>query len=420
MADILAHIKTAIFPLNPKRILVACSAGLDSTVLLLACHKLKLPVEIAHVNYQLRGADSESDERFLVQLAEKLSIAVHVRRIDLNKALKNGGNLQELARKERYAYFQSLLLDDAQAYVFLAHHKEDQTETFFMNLSRNSGVMGLAGMPKKRGKYIRPLLSVSKNDLRSFAAENNISWREDLSNKSLKYTRNEWRNVVLPELRTEISTLDDSVAILTKIFQEKQHSLENSIHSVLQEVRKTATLSVPIFESLDAFEQIELCRQMNQPFGILETWCNLNHKGTGIDLQPSISFPFSKLIYDGDSFSFMGPFNEEIPQIKIEITSTLPGVFHKSEIYLSAEKIQGELKLRQIQTGDRIHPIGMKGSRLVSDVISDAKLTSLEKQQLYILTDDLHILWVPNLVVSRKAVATKQSSEILKISLVGK
>lgn len=418
MDELLKHIKCNLTPFNPKRFLIACSAGLDSTVLLHACHELELPVEIAHVNYQLRGTDSDADELFLRNLAETFSIPIHVKRIDLQKALRKGGNLQEMARKERYSFFQSLTKDEPDTFVLLAHHKEDQTETFFMNLGRNSGVMGLAGMPKSRGKYLRPLLSFSKNDLKLYALENQIPWREDASNESLKYTRNEWRNIVLPDLRNEIPNLDDSVGILTRAFQYKQQELERKIQSVAQEISRTSTLAVATFKSLDEYEQIELCRQMEQPFGILETWRKLRHKGTGIDLHPSPQFPYHKLIFDGAIFSFIGSEPKVAPTIYKEVVKTLPKTFHKKEIYLDQQKIDGTLTLRKVTTGDRIHPIGMTGSRLVSDVISDAKLTSIEKHQLRVLTDDSHVLWVPNLVVSRKAIASKKSKEILKISLI--
>lgn len=419
MVDLVQHIDSVLKKYNPDRIIVACSAGLDSTVLLHACLKLNYPVEIAHVNYQLRGEESESDALFLKQLSDELSIPFHVKTIDLNAQLKEGGNLQDLARRVRYVFFDMIRGNSPNTFVLLAHHLEDQTETFFMNLARNSGVMGLAAMPERRGSYLRPLLQVSKEDLKAFAEENKISWREDSSNASLKYTRNEWRNSVLPELRKALPELDQSVSILTSAFQDKQLKLHEKVRSILKQIRDTSTLEVKTFKALDDFEQVELCRQLGQPIGILETWNKLDHKGTGIELKDSLHLPFlgDRMIFDGDVYSFViDP--EHIRRLyKTTSVKSLPTTFDKRSIYLDSGRIQGEIRFRPVETGDRIHPIGMTGSRLVSDVISDAKLRSRDKHQLQILVDDEHVLWVPNLCVSRKAIATSDSSEILKVEL---
>ncbi|GAB5416191.1 MAG: tRNA lysidine(34) synthetase TilS [Crocinitomicaceae bacterium] len=417
MRNLIAHIDAFLKAHQAQRIIVACSSGLDSTVLLHASKELNIPLEIAHVNYQLRGAESDQDQAFLEELAASLSIPIHVKKIDLNKQLKHGGNLQDLARKERYDFFRELIQSEKHTFVLLGHHKEDQTETFFMNLARNSGIMGLAAMPLKRGNYLRPLLSFSKDELKEFANKNGIRWREDSSNQSLKYTRNEWRNLVLPELRKQLPELDDAVATLTQQFQTKQTQLQEKIDGILVQILKHHSISSATFQSLDQFEIIELCRQLGQPLGIAETWAKLTHKGTGVDLQPNAKIPFSKMIFDGDSYSFLAPsIKVERGMIK-ETVASLPSSFQKNEIYLDTNLIQGELRLRNVQTGDRIHPIGMNGSRLVSDVISDAKLTHLKKQQLQILIDDENVLWVPDLCVSRKAIASEKSAEILKIKL---
>lgn len=415
MDNLVQHIDAVLQKYQPKRLIIACSAGLDSTTLLHACSRLEVPIEIAHVNYQLRGEESEEDQHFLESLAKNLDVPIHVKRVDLAATLKVSGNLQDEARKARYQLFDALVNKSKGSYVLLAHHKQDQTETFFMNLARNSGVMGLAAMPERRGHYIRPLLNISKEDLRNFAQRNELTWREDSSNASLKYTRNEWRNVVLPELRTTIPTLDDSVEILTKAFQAKQEELSNRMQSVIQEILDTQVLPKPKFESMDAFETIELCRQFNQPIGMMKTWKRLSLKGTEVQLQRNKNCPFDKIVFDGDSYSFVSNSASTSLNLKVEKISNLPASFNKQEVYFDASLLEGALQLRPVQTGDRIRPIGMKGSRLVSDVISDAKLTSLQKQQLRIVADTKDVLWVPNLCVSRKAIASKQSPEILKV-----
>lgn len=419
MHDLVAHIESFLSTYQAERVIIACSAGLDSTVLLHTCSQLNITVEMAHVNYQLRGEASEQDQQFLEQLSEQLQLPLHVKRIRLEQELKHGGNLQEKARDHRYRFFKTLLQKDKtkRSFVLLAHHREDQTETFFMNLNRNAGVMGLSAMPPKRGSYLRPLLSFSKEKLRTYALNNALSWREDASNNSVNYARNAWRNVLLPQLRTSIPDLDNAVAVLVALFQEKQQALQTKVAQIWKDIQQHETLSVTQFQSLDFLEIIELCRQMSQPLGIAETWLKLKHKGTGIELQPTPTHPFHRVVYDGDSFSFLSQTSPPLPLLQKVHVQSLPETFNKKEIYLDASRISGTLHLRSVRKGDRIHPIGMKGSRLVSDVVSDAKLTALQKQHLCVLSDDNYVLWIPELCISRKAIASKQTKRILKVRL---
>ena len=417
MPELIGHIDATLAKYQAERIIVACSGGLDSTVLLYACSKLDIQVEIAHVNYQLRGEDSEKDQQFLEALTQQLGLAIHIKRVDLKSELEDGGNLQETARSIRYDFFSGLYWGEKNTYVLLAHHQEDQTETFFMNLSRQSGVMGLSAMPEKRGRYLRPLLSFSKEDLRLFAIKSNITWREDASNSSLKYTRNQWRNVLLPEVREAIPDLDNSVSLLVNLFQEKQRGLQSKILGIMNEIRLHESLAVATFKELDFLEVIELCRQMWQPPGIAETWGKLNHKGTGVDLKPSQKFDFNRIVFDGDQYTFLRSIPLPSPKLILEDVQRLPEEFNKEEVYLDSSKVHGELRLRSVRTGDRIHPIGMSGSKLVSDVISDAKFNASKKRRVRVLVDDLHVLWVPELCVSRKAVATSTSPQIIKARL---
>jgi len=421
MVDLVKHTAAFLKLHEPKRLVVACSGGLDSTVLLHICKRLGYRVEIAHVNYQLRGEESESDQQFLEHIAEEMGIPIHVKCIDLKEELKKGGNLQQIARHRRYDFFEKIRSDNNdpdQSYVIIGHHKEDQTETFFMNIARNSGVLGLAGMENVSAHRMRPFLSISKNELKAYAIENDIKWREDSSNQSLKYTRNEWRNVVLPELRKEIPGLDDAVCTLTLEFQRKQEEMELKINPLLKDIDASRTLMANTFKALDEFEQVELCRQLGVPIGMLETWKKLSHKGTRISWEENETSNFgNRIVFEGDSYSFLQ--DEELQPVSFVkmVVNTLPNLFDKQSIYLDSNLVSGELRFRPVQSGDRIHPIGMTGSRLVSDVISDAKLNSREKQKLQVLTDDHHVLWVPKLSVSRMAIASNNSKEIVKISL---
>lgn len=412
------HIQNLLQKHPAKTYFVACSGGVDSVVMFSVVKKLNLPVELIHVNYHLRGEDSNLDEIHVRKLAESTKTQVHVKSIDLKAQLNSGGNLQQLAREERYNFFEELLKGHSESFVLLGHHREDQTETFFLNLARKAGIMGLASMPEKRDKYLRPLLEISKQEIIAYAESNQITWREDQSNQSSKYKRNKLRNELLPKLREAIPTLDSSVSLLSKTFQKEQLILESRIQELKTEIVKSQQLPLKTFQRLSEFEKIELCRQLEQPFGILDTWNTLNHKGTRIPLNKSKDCPFDILVHDGSVFTFILEEQISMPKIIVEGIDQLPKSFNKNEIYLDAAKIKGSLTLRKPKTGDRIQPIGMKGSKLISDVISDAKLDSLDKDRVVVLTDEAHILWIYGLTVSRRAIANEESTEILKINLL--
>ena len=167
--------------------------------------------------------------------------------MDLNKKLEDGGNLQSVAREFRYAWFKEII--DEGASVVLAHHADDQIETFFLNMARNAGIMGLAAMPEENNGIYRPLLAFSKKDLIKYAENHDLKWREDSSNASNKYRRNLLRNKLLPELNNEIPTLSDSVKELILRFQQMQSILENNIAPIVKTIKDNNQLSITELQS---------------------------------------------------------------------------------------------------------------------------------------------------------------------------
>ena len=136
---------------------LAVSGGHDSMLLLDICRRNSLPITVLHVNYQLRGEESDGDQVFVEAYCQLHSIPFYVRKIDLKEKLISGGNLQQLARKERYNFFESHLNQTADSLLMVAQHLDDQIETFWLQLFRGSGLSGLQGMLEKNGRNLRPL-----------------------------------------------------------------------------------------------------------------------------------------------------------------------------------------------------------------------------------------------------------------------
>lgn len=394
---------------------VACSGGLDSIVLTYVLHKLNFKVDVIHVNYQLRGEDSELDAQFVKQFCLDNSIPFDTRTVDLKLQLKDGGNLQELARNVRYDWFHEITSTNEK--VALAHHLDDQVETFFLNIARKSGVMGLACMPNENEGIIRPLLNFTKEDLKNYAEMNTIEWREDISNNDSKYRRNKLRNEILPGLMGAIPTLNSSVIELIKQFQLKQKELEEEVSQAVTLSIHNASISLDTLSSMSELAYFEFFRLLGQPVSISQEIKRLKQKGTQVQFVESDKTPFNKVVFDGDRLSFIDTSQTPLPHLNIEKVNQLPAVFSKEEVYLDETKVVGKLHFRKWKSGDRMSPIGMSGTRLISDIISDAKFNAHLKASIILLCDDKHIHWCPGLSVGKFAIASN-SSPILKCSLL--
>lgn len=413
MEKLKQHIASFLQPYADQKLIVACSGGVDSMVLLYSLHNLGYSVATAHVNYHLRGEDSIEDEGFIRQFCKENHIDFFVQQSDLPVQLIDGGNLQELARVERYDFFKKLLAQHQGSYVLLAHHLDDQIETFYLNLARNSGVMGLACIPEKREQFLRPLLPFAKKELIDFARDNNIQWREDASNKTLKYNRNKLRNEVLPFLTKELPELKESVQVLIHQFQQYQLELETKIALLVNYIHDSNFLFEQDWKLLNEFEKIELMRQLQIPFTAVEELEQLSQVGTKYLLKNS---HWTSIIKSRKGFDFLlDEIVVDLPGLIIEEVNQLPTSYNLDEIYLNESKVIGPLKLRPWQEGDRIKPIGMNGSQLVSDIIQQAKLSTQEKRNVLVLTDEQEIHWVVGLKVAR--IANAKTTPCLKIRL---
>jgi tRNA(Ile)-lysidine synthase len=187
-----------------NRVLVAVSGGLDSIVLLNLLVKYGMnDLAVVHCNFQLRGKDSDDDEKFVKNLAKSYKLPFYCKAFDTKtEQKKSKQSVQMTARNLRYAYFSELLKKENYDYVAVAHHADDQIETFFINLLRSAGVKGLRGMLPKREQIIRPLLKFSRQDLENYAVENSLKYREDTSNSDDYYLRNNIRHHLIPCLET--------------------------------------------------------------------------------------------------------------------------------------------------------------------------------------------------------------------------
>jgi len=231
------HINSKLPFLKERKLLVAVSGGLDSVVLTHLCHVLNLDITLAHCNFKLRGKESDEDENFVLELANKLDLEVVVESFDTETfANTEKLSIQMAARELRYDWFfnlaENLKFDD----ILTAHHADDNLETFLINLTRGTGLNGLTGIPEVNENIVRPLLSFSREQLENYASENNIIWREDASNASDKYLRNKLRHHVIPILKELNPQLLQNFENTQNNLQDTKRIIEDTIAKVQNKV----------------------------------------------------------------------------------------------------------------------------------------------------------------------------------------
>ena len=415
MHDLTNHIVKEWTSLQSKNVFVACSGGLDSVVLLHLLKGAGISSQVIHVNYHLRGDDSNKDADFVSSLANVMDLSFERREVELEKELAAGGNMQAMARDFRYNWFREILARNPDNRILLGHHADDQVETFFLNLARSSGVMGLSCMKPEHNGIVRPLLNYSKEELTSFAKEHNLNWREDKSNSSNKYRRNRLRNEILPHVRTEIETIDSSVLTLISSFQRLQSELEDSTRELIEEIKLTDSVSYASYNALSSLERIELFRQLgiSAKVAIRVEHLKNSEKGKLIEIDHS---KYHAIVKDHDQFTFLSE-SKDTPSVEISLVQRLPIRYSKDEIFLDGQKLTGKLQIRRWQLEDRIAPVGMSGSQLISDIIKDAKLSAQRKEDVLVVHDNDNIHWCIGLKIGRLAIANKDTEQILKCQI---
>ncbi|MDO4225022.1 MAG: tRNA lysidine(34) synthetase TilS, partial [Bergeyella zoohelcum] len=385
--------------LDNKKLLLAVSGGVDSMVMLELFKRKKQDTEnfhfeVAHINYKLRGEDSELDQKQVQDYCQKHQIKFHLYEVS-ERDKKPDGSIQLWARNLRYQFFFSVLEERKLDFLVTAHHLNDQLETFFINLSRGSGIKGLCGIPNNENKIIRPLLGVTKQEIYDFAKEQKIPFREDISNKKNDYLRNKIRNEIVPKLmETNENFLQNFQKTLGILSQT-----EGFIAGQISEIRKKITLKETENEWILDKEQLDK-ESFFVKFEILKIFGFNNETGiTKIFTAETGSLFYSdafllninrnELIIskkqteeqenNDEIFLEINDRNEIFLPEKIKENLEKPTDFHWT---FDAEKLAFPLKLRHKKTGDFFYPKGLNGKKKVSKFFKEKKISILAKSKI--------------------------------------
>jgi tRNA(Ile)-lysidine synthase len=414
------------FGLFTKRshLVVAASGGLDSTVLCECCQQAGFSFSIAHANFRLRGEESNRDEEFTRQLAGRYQVPFYVQKFETETwAAEHRVSIQEAARALRYEWFAGLLSEIRgknnetfdRVRLLTAHHRDDSMETMLLNFFRGTGLRGLEGIPLENGDVCRPLLHVSRKEIRRFAGENNLRWMEDSSNAHSDYTRNFLRLEILPVLQRIYPNLQANLAGNLRRFQATGELYRLGTERILASLirRKGMEERIPV-KQLQQLPYAALLFEWLHPFGftekqVAEAEALMRAESGRFLVNPLGTYRLIRHRY----WLLLSPASSESEHIVIEETDTVisftpgelrlqPGETAPAKIrggsyvaFLHAEKITYPLLLRKAKTGDYFYPFGQRKKKKLSRFFIDQKLSKAAKENAWVIEDaDHRIIWV--------------------------
>jgi len=433
-----------------EHVLVAVSGGVDSIVLLQVLYELKeelqLSLTVAHLDHQLRGEESRQDAIFVAKRAEELNLPIILKTFDVPSFIEEHRlSPEEGAREVRYKFLEEAAEKIKAKYIALGHNLNDQVETFLMRLLRGAGIEGLRGMLPVRGKFIRPLIECSREEIMKFAQERGLDFREDRTNIEPKYLRNRIRLELLPLLKEYNPNIFATIARTEEILRQAGSFLEKLAADKLAEVTISQEPGRLILRSRKAPEIIQeiMVRQAifrvkgslrGIGFAHLQAVCQAIKEDKGkirIDL-PGIIFERS-----GDNIIFAKSkrgraakkynFPLEVPGENIlkEIGWKFSFEILKGHDFLKAgnleeyvdyAKIIKPVYVRNRREGDRFSPLGMKGTKKLKEFFIDEKVSRFKRDLIPLICDQNGIIWVVGYRLSERYKVASQTERMLKIS----
>ena len=422
------------------KILIAVSGGLDSVVLLDLLFKTGFNISIAHCNFQLRGQESDMDEEFVKGLGEKYKLKTFVKICDASEYAKtNKLSIQESARELRYQWFKKVLIENKFDKLVVAHHFDDNLETFFINFSRGSGLSGLKGIPVKNDNIVRPLMFASRKEIEEYANENKLKFREDSSNSSDKYLRNNIRHNLIPgflvilggtneTLRKSMAYLAEDELLFEQLIQQKRLEIIEESEG-FQFMKKSKLLSLSPLKTWVYYllKPFGFSRSVTDDIseGLLENNTGKNYFSSThriLSDREKLIITTQKPDTKNQEFTIDETVSELLTPLHFDIstfskTDDFKILNDKNIAYFDFEILKFPLTLRKWETGDKFKPYGMKGSKLLSDFFIDEKLSLLEKENIWLLLSGEEIIWVVGLRTSDKYKITGQTETVYKVIL---
>lgn len=417
------------------KILLAVSGGLDSIVMLDLFVKAGFSCHVAHVNFQLRGEESDEDESFVRKCSEQYGVPCYVRQAHTSAlSAEKKISIQMAARELRYAWFQSLLDEMGFHSIATAHHLNDSLETVLFNWMNGSSLAGLTGIPVKNDKIIRPLLFATRKEIELYARHQNLAWREDSSNKTDDYTRNFIRHQVIDKLKEINPSLETTFSRGQRKLAGELAFYERALRQWKEQFVQVSPNRIVILKS--AFNGMEhgasILHKAIQGYGFNFDVCEEIIRS--LEGQSGKKFNSSShlLVIDRD-FLLLTPFQSPWMEVHVEkdqqeacigtwtmrIKESESLLFSaaSSVAVLDASKLQFPLVWRVWKQGDFFYPLGMEKRKKLSDFLIDEKIPVSEKQNITVLESGGELVWVVGYRIDNRFRLTKETTRALAFTV---
>lgn len=424
-------------------LLVALSGGGDSVALLRILLRLGHRCVAAHCNFHLRGVESDRDEAFCQSLCRELGVELHVTHFDTQEyAICQGVSIEMAARELRYAWFDELCLRYDYAHVAVAHHRDDAVETLLLNLVRGTGLAGLTGIRPKNGKVVRPLLSLSREDIVAYLKSLGQEYVTDSTNLQDEYVRNKIRLQILPllekinpQVREKISSTIDHLRGVETIYGQAMWEAKSRVAGADGRTIRIPALLAEVEPRAVLFELLRPCgfvsAQVDEVFRGLtgESGRRFANAGWEVlkDRDSLLLRPRQEMVEDPPRISIpQPPAKVTLTQGLTMLVKRLPlspdyQISRTTDVAtLDAARVEFPLTVRPWQKGDKFAPFGMKGRmKLVSDLLTDLKLSLFEKEGQLVVVDACdRILWVVGRRTDDRARVTEKTCEVVEMEIV--
>lgn len=416
------HIKEFIDALPKGKIIVGLSGGADSVALITALTAVKAQCIAAHCNFGLRGAESDRDEAHSKNIAQLLNtpfISIH---FDTRTYMaQNKCSIETACRELRYLWFENIRREHGAKWIAVAHHRDDNNETLLLNLFRGTGLTGLKAMRQVNSHIIRPLLEFSRADTECYLRLKGISFVNDSTNQQNDATRNKIRNIILPCIRQSFPSVDKSISLTASNLSET----DKFITEMLEQEKKlwidnVGTINIRQLTANRATAKFILYSIIkDEGFNITHVCDIIAADKVAASGKYFLSPTGETRLLDRGSLIKIN-INTKLPKLTIETVNAneFSTAKPRNVEFFSSDILKGNLPhLRYWRHGDKIQPFGMNGSKLVSDILSNAKVPLSQKSTIPIVVKDDTIIWVVGLRRSNHFTVKASSEHIVKITI---
>ena len=430
---------------HKDKIVLAVSGGMDSMFLLHMFIELQKMIDfdliIGHINHNLQP-DSIKFEKFVVEQGQKFGVTTEVKHLDIKSKLKSECT-EDWARRNRYAALEIIRIENNYTKIATAHHANDQIETILQRLSEKSGIRGLRGIHASRGNIIRPLLSISKKEIELIVEYFNIEYITDISNDDLSIKRNYFRHKIIPPWEELYHNLGESFQFVSSSATETQQTINYLIEQLLDDIvtddsenvnNSVYRIDVDKIAIHPLQVKLLLFKKIIQDDGWRKhQWDELSKIITSAKTGKIYKILNSEILKDRNEWIIRTKFKDTQKSINIELNmeyrldNYIFNIFDVSISLFNANfnveqidksKVVGKsLVLRRWQEGDAFQPLGMTGSKKVSDFLIDEKVNHFAKQKQLVLTCDDEVIWVCGRRISEKVKIDENTTEYLELSL---